>query len=185
MSGWLKIPVYGALLGLLYHQAITYLFTQWRKEDFNYGYAIVPIVLYLLWEKRAELKRCHYVPSWRGLVPVGAGIFLYALGELGGEFTTLFLSLWLIVFGLCWLHMGWGKLKVIAFPLCFLLVMFPPPNLVYSNLSLRLQLISSQVGVWMIRLFGMTAYREPVVRLAHAGASSGIAPNPTNRSRRP
>ena len=58
MSGWLKIPVYGALLGLLYHQTIIYLFSMWRREDFNYGYVIVPIVLYLLWEKRAEQKRC-------------------------------------------------------------------------------------------------------------------------------
>jgi exosortase D (VPLPA-CTERM-specific) len=147
-------------MGLLYHQTIFYLFTIWRKEDFNYGYVILPIVLYLLWEKRAELKRCPSVPSWRGLIPIGVGIFLYALGELGGEFTTLFLSLWLVVFGLCWLHLGWGKLKVISFPVAFLLVMFPPPNLIYGNLSLRLQLISSQVGVWMIRVFGMTAYRE-------------------------
>ena len=128
----LNIPVYGALLGLLYHQAIVYLFSMWRREDFNYGYAILPIVLYLLWEKRAELKRYPSVPSWRGLIPVGAGIFLYALGELGGEYTTLFLSLWLVVVGLCWLHLGWGKLKVIAFPLAFLLVMFPPPNLFYA-----------------------------------------------------
>jgi len=154
------IPIYGALLGLLYHQAIAYLFSMWGKEDFNYGYVILPIALYLVWEKRAELKRCPSVPSWWGLIPVGVGIFLYALGELGGEFTTLFLSLWLIVFGLCWLHLGWGKLKVIAFPVAFLLVMFPPPNLIYGNLSLRLQLISSQVGVAMIRMFGMTAYRE-------------------------
>jgi len=41
MSGWLNIPVYGALLGLLYHQAIVYLFSMWRKEDFNYGYVIM------------------------------------------------------------------------------------------------------------------------------------------------
>jgi len=160
MSGWLNIPVYGVLLGLLYHQALVYLVGMWRKEDFNYGYVIVPIVLYLLWEKRAELKRSPSVPSWRGLIPIGVGIFLYELGELGGEFTTLFLSLWLMVVGLCWLHLGWGKLKVIAFPVAYLLVMFPPPNLIYGNLSLRLQLISSQVGVAMIRLFGITAYRE-------------------------
>jgi len=156
----LIIPVYGALLGLLYHQAIAYLFGLWRREDFNYGYAILPIVLYLLWDKRAELKRYPSVPSWQGLIPFGAGIILYALGELGGEYTILFLSIWLVVVGLCWLHLGWGKMKVIAFPLAFLLVMFPPPNLIYNNISLKLQLVSSWLGVRLMQLVGMVAYRE-------------------------
>jgi len=160
MSGWLNIPVYGALLGLLYHQALAYLLGMWGKEDFNYGYAILPIVLYLLWEKRAELKRYPSVPSWRGLIPIGVGIVLYALGELGGEYTTLFLSLWVVIVGLCWLHLGWGKMKVIAFPLAFLLVMFPPPHLLYANLSMKLQLVSSWLGVRLMQLVGMVAYRE-------------------------
>ncbi|MGE5248413.1 MAG: VPLPA-CTERM-specific exosortase XrtD, partial [Verrucomicrobiota bacterium] len=69
-------------------------------------------------------------------------------------------SLWLVVVGLCWLHLGWRKLKILAFPLVFLLVMFPPPNLVYSNISFRMKLISSRLGVWMLQLFGVTAYRE-------------------------
>jgi len=45
MSGWLNIPVYGVLLGLLYQQALVYLFGLWRREDFNYGYVILPIAL--------------------------------------------------------------------------------------------------------------------------------------------
>ena len=160
MLAWLKVLVYSALLGLLYHPAIAYLLTQWSKEDFNYGYIILPVVLYLLWEKRSDLKRIPSVPSWKGLIPVAFGLVLYVLGELGGEYTILFLSLWLIVVGLCWSHLGWRKLKVVAFPLCFSLVMFPPPHLIYSNLSLRLQLISSRIGVEMLQWIGMPAYRE-------------------------
>jgi len=160
MGNWLNILLFGVLLGLLYHSAIAYLLTLWRAEDFNYGYAILPIVLYLLWEKRAELKRYPSDPSWRGLIPIGVGIFLYALGELGGEYTTLFLSLWLVIVGLCWMHLGWGKMKVAAFPLAFLLVMFPPPHLLYTNISLKLQLVSSWLGVRLMQMVGMAAYRE-------------------------
>src|SRR3972149_5039443 len=79
---------------------------------------------------------------------------------MGGEYTALFLSLWLVGGGLCWLHRGWRKLKVIAFPLAFLLVMFPPPNLIYSNVSLKLKLLSSRIGVHMLQFLGMSAYRE-------------------------
>ena len=38
--------------------------------------------------------------------------------------------------------------------------MFPPPNLLYGNLSLRLKLVSSWLGVEMIQLFGLSAHRE-------------------------
>lgn len=160
MTGAYKILAFGILLGLLYHPAIAFLLKQWSKEDFNYGYIILPVVLYLVWEKRAELKRLISVPSWKGLIPVAFGIVLYVLGELGGEYTILYLSLWFIVVGLVWLHLGWEKLKAIAFPLGFLLVMFPPPHLVYANLSLKLQLVSSRLGVAMLQLVGMPAYRE-------------------------
>lgn len=145
---------------LLFRPALTYLVGMWGREEFSYGYLIVPIVLYLLWEKRNALLTTPSLPSWSGLLPFFAGIALYWLGELGGEFTMLFLALWLIVVGFCWLHLGGRKLRIIAFPLAFLLVMFPPPNLLYSNLSLRLKLVSSWLGVEMIQLFGLSAHRE-------------------------
>jgi len=145
---------------LLFRPALAHLVGMWGREDFSYGYFIVPIVLYLLWEKRETLLTTPSAPSWAGLVPFVAGIALYWLGELGGEFTALFLALWLLVVGFCWLHLGGRKMKVVAFPLAFLLVMFPPPNLVYGNLSLRLKLVSSWLGVQMIQLFGLSAHRE-------------------------
>lgn len=157
---WLVAVFCGILLFVLYRQALIYLSSRWQKEDFTYGYFILPIALYLLREKRFDLRSIPSTPSWGGILPVGAGIALFWIGELGGEYTALFLSLWLVVVGLCWMHLGWEKLKVIGFPLVFLLVMFPPPQLIYNNISLQLKLVSSRVGVWMLQVLGMVAYRE-------------------------
>ena len=88
------------------------------------------------------------------------GILLFWIGELSGEFFTLYLSSWLILVGLCWMHLGWGKLKAIWFPSVFIMAMFPPPNFFHHNLTLRLKIISSQLGVWMLQTYGMSAYRE-------------------------
>jgi len=159
-TGWLKAGLLGSMAILLYRDALVYLWFKWGVEDFNYGYFILPIALYLAWEKRASLQGTPSVPSWGFLFPLGAGILLFWLGELGGEYAALFLSLWLMLIGLCWLRLGWNKLRTIAFPLAFLLVMFPPPNLVYSNVSLWLQLVSSRLGVGMLQWAGMPAYRE-------------------------
>jgi exosortase D (VPLPA-CTERM-specific) len=38
--------------------------------------------------------------------------------------------------------------------------MVPPPALIYGNLTLRLKLMSSQVGVQMLQMCGLSAYRE-------------------------
>jgi len=67
------------------------------------------------------------------LVPLGFGIFLFWLGELAGEFTTMYFASWFVLVGLLWLHMGWEKLKVIWFPVVFIMAMFPPPNFFTST----------------------------------------------------
>jgi hypothetical protein len=78
MSGWLNTPVYGALLGLLYHQAITYLLGKWRMEDFNYGYASP----YRLLSPLGETGRAKQYPP----VPSGG-----ANPDWGGHRSVLFL----------------------------------------------------------------------------------------------
>jgi exosortase D (VPLPA-CTERM-specific) len=157
---WLRVAIYGTLLYFAYNSALAYLYGKWHDEDFTYCFMIPLIVLYLVWEKRARLAEMPSVPSWAGLIPLSVGIFLYWLGELGGEFTVLFISLWLVIVGLCWLHLGGRKLKTISFPIVFGLASFVPPNAVYLPLTFKLKLISSRIGVALMQLSGMSAYRE-------------------------
>lgn len=157
----LKAGVYALLLAGVYFSTLEWLVIRdWSREDYSSSYFIPLIVLYLIREKREELARIPSVVSWGGLVPLALAVALFWLGELSGEFFSLYISFWLAVVGLCWLHMGWRKLKVIGFPLCFMLAMFPLPNFLYGKVSLSLKLISSQLGVAMLRLSGMSAFRE-------------------------
>lgn len=154
------VAAYAALMIALFHAALGQMISGWNKDDYNYCYLIPFVVLYLLWERRGELFEGASTPSWWGLAALLAGIFFYWLGELGGEFYTLYVSSWLVLVGLCWLHLGWRKLKMIGFPLVLLITMFPFPNFIHTNLSLKLQLLSSQLGTAMIRLYGLPAYRD-------------------------
>ena len=134
--------------------------SQWSKEDFSYSYLVPLIVLYLLWEKKDKLKTVVSNPGWFGLAVLLSGIFLFWLGELGGEFYTIYLSSWFVLNGLLWLHLGWKKLTIIAFPVFLILTMFPPPNFIYNKLSVGLKLISTKLAVAMLQLYGMSAHRE-------------------------
>jgi exosortase D (VPLPA-CTERM-specific) len=160
-SNWLRIAVYGGLITAVYWTTLQQMILHdWAKEDYSHCYLIPFVVLYLVWEKRRELASVPSIPSWSGLIPFGLGIGLFWLGELGGEFFTLYLSLWFVIVGLSWLHLGRAKIKTLWFPLVMMLTMFPFPNFINVRLSFYLKLISSQLGVWMLHLYGMSAYRE-------------------------
>ncbi|MBA4417638.1 MAG: VPLPA-CTERM-specific exosortase XrtD [Syntrophus sp. (in: bacteria)] len=160
-ASWMKAAIYGIILVLAYFSALKWMvFVDWAKEDYSHCYLVPFIVLYLIWDKRKELAELPSFPSWKGMAPFGLGIALFWLGELSGEFFTMYLSFWLVVIGLCWLHLGWDKIKTIWFALFVMLAMFPFPNFVNVRISQVLKLISSQLGVWMLHIYGMSAYRE-------------------------
>jgi len=160
-AGWMKFLLYGILIVVLYQTALKQMmWNDWAKEDYTHCYLIPPLFLYLIWEKRGILASLPSVPSWTGLIPFSLGVMLFWVGELGGEFFILYLSLWLVIVGLCWLHLGWEKIKTVWFAFIMMLAMFPLPNFVNVRISLYLKLISSQLGVWLLQLYGMSAYRE-------------------------
>src|SRR5271157_205856 len=161
LTTWLMLMAYTLLIIGIYSSSLKWLvYNDWVMEDHNHCYLIPFILVYLIWEKRQMLASSSAAPSRVGLVPLGIGLLLFWLGELGGEYYTLYISLWLTVIGLIWLHWGWEKMKVIAFPVIFALTMFPFPSVINNPLGLRLKLISSQLGTDILHACGMSAYRE-------------------------
>ena len=153
--------IYSVLIVGLYYSTLSFLFYQLKIwEDYNYGYLIPFIVLYLIWEKRDQLQSTSAKFSYAGLLFSVLGLGLFWFGELGGELFMQYLSLWMVISGLIWIHLGWTKFKIILFPVAFLLAMFPLPRFVTAKLTLKLKLISSKLGVMVLQAFGYTAYRE-------------------------
>jgi exosortase D (VPLPA-CTERM-specific) len=157
----IKTGIYILLLGGIYYSTLQWLiFKDWSNGDYSHCMLIPLIVLYLVWEKHPMIHNCASTPSYKGFYFVVTGICLFWLGELAGEYFTLYFSLWLTAIGLCHVNMGWKKMKIILFPLLFALTMFPFPNFINNRITLQLKLISSKVGVWMIQAYGMSAFRE-------------------------
>lgn len=172
--------LFPALFAGLFISAYRNMFSSWMSDDYNYGLFIPFAVAYLLWERRAAWRSAPSVRSWAGLVPFCLGILLYWLGELGGEYYSLFIASWLIAVGYYWGLTGWHRLRTIAFPVLFSIAMFPFPDFINHNLSLRLKLLSSHMGVKILQVCGFSAYREGNVidlgftRLQVVDACSGL-----------
>jgi hypothetical protein len=97
------------LVGMYYTSYVWLISVDWPREDYNYCYLIPLIVLYLIWEKRKELSGIESRPSWTGLFLLLPGILCFWVGNLGGEFYSIYLSSWLVGLGLLWIHIGWNQ----------------------------------------------------------------------------
>lgn len=132
----------------------------WARDDYSHGMLIPFIVMYLVWEKKNHIASTPAQMSWAGFILFIPGLMFYWLGELAGEFFMLYISFWLISVSLVWIQMGYERLKVLAFPFFIALAMFPLPSFINVKLTFQLRLISSKLGVMMLHLYGMSAFRE-------------------------
>ncbi|MCA1795280.1 MAG: VPLPA-CTERM-specific exosortase XrtD, partial [Desulfobacteraceae bacterium] len=157
----LQLLIYIFLLTGIYFSTFTWLVKKdWARDDYSYGVLIPFIVLYLLWEKKNHFFSVPSAPTWKGFILLVPGLGLFWLGELAGEFFMLYFSFWLIIVSLCWINLGFQKLTIILFPLLFSLTMFPLPSFIHSKVTLQLKLISTKIGVWMMHVYGISAFRE-------------------------
>lgn len=156
----LAVVIYTGLVALLYYDGLAHMVRGWGSEDYNYCYLVPVVILYMIWEKRDAVKRLPVQVSGFGFLLFLPALALFWFGELGGEYLTLYLSAWMMVMALFWIHAGWYRFKEILFPLMMIPAMFPLPSFLHNRLSLKLKLLSSQIGVEMMQLAGMSAYRE-------------------------
>jgi len=176
----LYAAICGVVLWQLYSSSVDYLLSNWYGGDYSYAWLIPFVVFYLVWEKRRLLSRTPVESAWWGAVPLAFGIAFFWVGELGGEFYTLYISAFLTFVGILWLHLGRHRMRILTFPLFLLLTTFPLPNFLYANISVQLQLISSKAATALLRAMGIVAYREGNVidigltRLQVVEACSGI-----------
>ncbi len=116
-ASWVKAGLNAIVILLVYKSALVQLVSHdWAFEDYSHSYLVPFIVLYLIWEKRKALATVQSRLSWTGLIPFALGIALYWLGDLGGEFYTLYVSFWLVVVALLWTYLGWQKIKTYGLP---------------------------------------------------------------------
>jgi len=81
-----------------------------------------------------------------------------------GEYSAIFIlsqfGFIFVLVGLALAAGGYSLLKVTFVPIAFLIFAIPLPYFIESSLTLQLQLLSSQLGVEVIRLFQVPVYLE-------------------------
>lgn len=133
----------------------------WRtSEEYGYAYMIPAIIGYFIWQNKVKLMQTEYRLSGIGGVFLLFGMFLIALGVLSATHSITQYGYIISIICTAWLFLGWQAFKIIMAPMLLLFLVVPLPGFIFNNLSSELQLISSQIGVWVIRAFGISVYLE-------------------------
>jgi exosortase len=181
VSRWVDV---GVLVGaglLLFAPTLTDLAGDWLRDDnYSHGFLIAPAAAWMIWERRLSLSGATVRPHSGGIAILCCGLALYVLGSLGAESFVTRASLIAVVAGTVVFVLGWRFLRLVAFPLAFLLLMIPLPAIIFNRIAFPLQLLASQLGVWALRAWQIPVLREGNVlvlsntTLEVAQACSGI-----------
>lgn len=130
------------------------------KEEYGYAYIIPLITGYFIWQDKIKLQQIEYKLNWFGGLLVIFGYFLILLGVLSATHSITQYGYIFSIVSVTLFFIGWPAFKVILGPMLLLFLIVPLPNFIFNNLSSDLQLISSQIGVAVIRAFGISVYLE-------------------------
>jgi exosortase len=166
--------------GVLYRDVAVQLVQNWGGEDFSHGFLIVPIALFFAWDRRSRLAQAVPRPSNVGLLLVVASVSLLVAGVLGAAVFLARLSMLGVLAGIVLYLYGWRHLRLLAFPIAFLVLMIPIPTILFNQIAFPLQLVASRFGELALTAVGIPVLREGnVITLSNtslevAEACSGI-----------
>lgn len=177
------------LLGLvlasipLFWLGIVSLGSAWTTPEYSHG-PLIPVISLFLFLR--ELRRSppinpsEYQSRWPGAVIIAGALVLALLGNFVEipDIVTYAMIIW--VFGVVILGFGWQRGKLHWAPVLHLVFMLPLPQMLYWRVSIFLQGVSSEIGVWFVQLAGIPVFLDGniidlgVYKLQVAEACSGL-----------
>jgi exosortase D (VPLPA-CTERM-specific) len=130
------------------------------SAEYSHALLIPPISAFLIWQQKDRLERVLFTGSWWGVALVLLGGALLVVGQLGTIYTLIQYAYLVTLFGLVLAFTGPAAFRLLFMPLFILVLMVPLPQFALANLSTKLQLLSSELGVWFMRLLDISVYLE-------------------------
>lgn len=167
--------------GYLYRDVLVKLVHDWATDgNYSHGFLIVPIAVYLAWQRRSALSEASAKPSVFGLVVIAGSLLVMAAGIFGAELFLTRVSIIGVLGGIVLFTYGWRALRALTFPLAFLLLMIPIPAIIFNQIAFPLQILASRAGETALNALQIPVLREGNVivlsntTLEVAEACSGI-----------
>jgi len=154
------IAVVAVSLAVLFWNGLQNMYQMWHQPEYNHGFMIPLVAIYLVWLRARSITASTLSGSWLGLGLLLVSLALLFLGDRSSVFAitqyAFILALWALVYAAG----GTRIMRLMWVPLLYLAFMVPLPDFLTQKLTASLQLLSSQIGVAVIRAAGLSVYLE-------------------------
>jgi exosortase len=159
-----------------YYQSFRDLFFKWGDDpNYSHGYFVIPIALYIMWERKHKLDLSRVGPRWYLFVPLLAVLWLriplHQRNLPWVEEMTIPAVVGALALAVGGFHFFWWALPSIL----FLGFMIPLPPILNAILSGPLQRAATVGSVFMLQLTGLPAINEGNVILVGDGKPLEVA----------
>lgn len=145
-----------------YAAVVATLIEKWSSNSvYAYGFVVLLISAYLLWNSLAELRALPSEPDALFGVPVTlAGIAILTVGHLALMTSLQQASLVVTLAGFVLMFFGRAMLARLWFPLAYLLMGLPVWDVAISRLQPASQILSAQLAAVFLHTIGMPVLRD-------------------------
>lgn len=155
------------LIGLCALYVPTYLglaHTVWASDEQGHGPIILAISLWLMWRQRVKFIDLPEQPAVvPGSILLVLGFLLYGLGRTQQLDTFEVASQILVLAAVLLITKGWAALRLMAFPLFFMIFMVPLPSIFVQTVTVPLKMLVSVAAESILHYVGYPVARTGVV----------------------
>lgn len=162
-AAWPRLALLAGVLALYVPTFATLAGGAWREDEHAHGPLILAVAAALAWRERARLRELQGGDTVAGAALVLVGVFSWLLGRTQGLVPIEAGSLLFVATGATLLAWGRQGLRVLAFPLAFLLFYVPLPGFVLEAATSPLKELVSAAVAGLLELFGYAVERSGVV----------------------
>ena len=149
----ISLLVLGTVFWSTYSDIVT---IWWRAETYAHGFLILPIVAYLIWQKRTELACVTPRPAPKAVLLMVFPALLWLLGYAAQVAVVEQLAVVAMLPVIVWVIFGSDVVRRIMFPLAYLFFAVPMGDFLVGPL----QDVTAAFTVWAVQLTGIPVYWE-------------------------
>jgi exosortase A len=147
------------VLGALFSQTLRSLAATWNgSATYNHCWLIVPIIGWLVWQRKTELAQLTPKPFWPGLVIALLAALVFLLGDAADANVVRQIGFVGILQASIFTIFGLQVARGLLFPLFYMIFLIP----IGDEIVPLLQRITADFSVWMLHLVNIPVFRDGI-----------------------
>jgi len=161
MNNLIYLILISAFIACYYH---TFLWLHYKysflDSYYSHGYLIPFISFYLIYAKRDKIKSIKFSSDIIGLVIIVFALLIHIVAVMSDINFISGFSMFFFITGCSLYLFGRELTKCLAFPIFYLIIMFPIPNIFINTIGLPTKSFATDIGLMIVNIIDIPYFRE-------------------------